>query len=251
MEEIRILIMDDHPIFRRGIRWILDSAADLKVIGEAENGQEAIEMADRLAPDVVLVDINLPGVNGLEIARVIKRRDPRMRIVVLSVSEDDEQLFNAIKVGAAAYAQKGLAPDELIRIIREVAEGRYLINDTVMEKPHVAARVLNQFRELASSGEEGATMFAPLTSREIEILDCIARGMSNKEIASQLSISGQTVKNHITSILSKLQVNDRTMAVIYAIQKGWIKMGADKAGEGEAKLPARRRGGTPTAGAAE
>jgi DNA-binding NarL/FixJ family response regulator len=241
MDEIRILIMDDHPIFRRGIRWILDSAADLNVIGEAENGQEAIDMADRLAPDVVLVDINLPGMNGLEIARVIKRRAPRIRIVVLSVSEDDEQLFNAIKVGAAAYTTKGIAPDELMRIIREVAHGAYLINDTVMQKPHVAARVLSQFRDLASSGEEGA-LFAPLTSREIEILDCIARGMSNKEIALQLSISGQTVKNHITSILSKLQVNDRTMAVIFAIQKGWIKMGADKLESLEPRA-ARRRGG--------
>lgn len=247
MEAIRILIMDDHPIFRRGIRWIIDSASDLHVIGEAENGQEAIDMADRLVPDVVLVDINLPGMNGLEIARVIKRRDPRVRIVVLSVSEDDEQLFNAIKVGAAAYAPKGIAPEELIRIIRAVAGGAYLINDTVMQKPHVAARVLNQFRELASSGEEGSHLFAPLTSREIEILDCIARGMSNKEIASQLSISGQTVKNHITSILSKLQVNDRTMAVIFAIQKGWIKMGSDKAPEGDTK-PLRRRGGASAPG---
>jgi len=244
MDAIRVLIMDDHPIFRRGIRWILDAAQDINVIGEAENGQEAIEMADRMAPDVVLVDINLPGMNGLEIARVIKRRDPRVRIIVLSVSEDDEQLFNAIKVGAAAYAAKGIAPEELMRIIRAVADGAYLINDTVMGKPHVAARVLNQFRELASSGEEGSHLFAPLTSREIEILDCIARGMSNKEIASQLSISGQTVKNHITSILSKLQVNDRTMAVIFAIQKGWIKMGADKGPESEGRLPVRRRGGS-------
>lgn len=244
MEAIRVLIMDDHPIFRRGIRWILDAAADIEVIGEAENGQEAIDMADRLAPDVVLVDINLPGMNGLEIARVIKRRDPRVRIVVLSVSEDDEQLFNAIKVGAAAYAPKGIAPEELMRIIRDVASGAYLINDTVMSKPHVAARVLNQFRELASSNEEGAQLFAPLTSREIEILDCIARGMSNKEIASQLSISGQTVKNHITSILSKLQVNDRTMAVIFAIQKGWIKMGAEKGPDDGTKPQPRKRGGT-------
>jgi DNA-binding NarL/FixJ family response regulator len=248
MEAIRVLIMDDHPIFRRGIRWILDAAPDIDVIGEAENGQEAIDMADRMAPDVVLVDINLPGMNGLEIARVIKRRDPRVRIIVLSVSEDDEQLFNAIKVGAAAYAPKGIAPEELMRIIREVASGAYLINDTVMGKPHVAARVLNQFRELASSNEEGAQLFAPLTSREIEILDCIARGMSNKEIASQLSISGQTVKNHITSILSKLQVNDRTMAVIFAIQKGWIKMGAEKTPESDTKPPTRKRGGTTPAG---
>ncbi len=229
MPPIKVLIIDDHPLFRRGIRWTLDAAEDVDVIGEAENGTEAIAIAEKSFPDVALVDINLPGLNGLEVARVIKRRSPRIRLIVLSVYEDDEQLFNAIKVGASAYATKSLKPDDLLNVIREVNNGTYLINETVMSKPHIASRVLSQFRELTSNTEElgGGQLFAPLTSREIEILDCIARGMSNKEIANQLSISGQTVKNHITSILSKLQVNDRTMAVIFAIQKGWIKMGGE------------------------
>jgi DNA-binding NarL/FixJ family response regulator len=223
---IRILVIDDHPLFRQGIRWSLEDAGDMEVIGEAENGQEAIKLTERLNPDVVLVDINLPGLNGLEVARVIKRRDPRVGIIVLSVYEDDDQLFQAIKVGAAAYSSKDVNPEELLFFIREVARGRYLINDAVLAKPNVATRVLHQFRELAATeDEQTSALFAPLTSREIEILDCIARGLSNKEIANELSISGQTVKNHITSILSKLQVNDRTMAVIYAIKKGWIKMG--------------------------
>ncbi len=223
---IKILIIDDHPLFRQGIRWTLESADDIEVIGEAENGQEALKLTERLNPDVVLVDINLPGLNGLEVARVIKRRDPRIGIIVLSVYEDDEQLFQAIKVGAAAYSSKDVHPDELLLFIREVAQGRYMINDAVLAKPNVASRVLHQFRELAATEDEHTSaLFAPLTSREIEILDCIARGLSNKEIANELSISGQTVKNHITSILSKLQVNDRTMAVIYAIKMGWIKMG--------------------------
>ncbi|MBC8163124.1 MAG: response regulator transcription factor [Roseiflexaceae bacterium] len=223
---INVLIIDDHPLFRQGIRWSLEEAGDMRVVGEAENGQEAIKLAERTTPDVVLVDINLPGLNGLEVARVIKRRDPRMGLIVLSVYEDDDQLFQAIKVGAAAYSSKDVHPEALMHMIREVARGRYMINDSVLAKPHVATRVLHQFRELAASDDEQtSSLFAPLTSREIEILDCIARGLSNKEIANELSISGQTVKNHITSILSKLQVNDRTMAVIYAIQKGWIKMG--------------------------
>lgn len=223
---IKVLIIDDHPLFRQGIRWTLEDEADISVIGEAENGQEAIKMTELLNPDVVLVDINLPGLNGLEVARVIKRREPRIGIVVLSVYEDDDQLFQAIKVGASAYSSKDVSPTELLRFIREVAAGRYLINESVMAKPNVATRVLHQFRELAASeDEQTSALFAPLTSREIEILDCIARGLSNKEIASELSISGQTVKNHITSILAKLQVNDRTMAVIYAIKRGWIKMG--------------------------
>lgn len=230
-DTISVLIIDDHPLFRQGIRWSLEEAGDMRVVGEAENGQEAIKLTERLTPDVVLVDINLPGLNGLEVARVLKRREPRMGLVVLSVYEDDDQLFQAIKVGAAAYSSKDVHPDQLIRIIRDVARGRYLINDSVLAKPHVASRVLHQFRELAATeDEQTSALFAPLTSREIEILDCIARGLSNKEIANELSISGQTVKNHITSILSKLQVNDRTMAVIYAIQKGWIKMGYDASG---------------------
>ncbi|MCU0493730.1 MAG: response regulator transcription factor [Chloroflexaceae bacterium] len=230
--KVKILIVDDHPLFRQGIRWNLEDAKDLEVVAEAENGQEAIKLTEKVSPDVVLVDINLPGLNGLEVARVIKRRDPRIGIIVLSVYEDDEQLFQAIKVGAAAYSSKDVHPDDLLHYIREVAKGRYLINDSVLAKPNVATRVLHQFRELAATeDEQTSALFAPLTSREIEILDCIARGLSNKEIANELSISGQTVKNHITSILSKLQVNDRTMAVIYAIKKGWIKMGY--AGQGE------------------
>ncbi len=233
---IRVLIIDDYPLFRQGIRWSLEEVADMEVVGEAENGQEAIKLAERLMPDVVLVDINLPGLNGLEVARVIKRRDPRIGMIVLSVYEDDDQLFQAIKVGAAAYSSKDVHPKDLLVMIREVARGRYLINESVLAKPHVATRVLHQFRELASTEDEQTTaLFAPLTSREIEILDCIARGLSNKEIANELSISGQTVKNHITSILAKLQVNDRTMAVIYAIQRGWIKMGYD--GGGPPPLP--------------
>jgi DNA-binding NarL/FixJ family response regulator len=242
--KIRVLIIDDHPLFRQGIRWSLEMAGDMEVVGEAENGQEAMRLAERLLPDVVLMDVNLPGLNGLEVARVIKRRDPRIGLIVLSVYEDDDQLFQAIKVGAAAYSSKDVDPKDLVAMIRTVAEGHYLINDSVLAKPHVATRVLHQFRELASTEDERTSaLFAPLTSREIEILDCIARGLSNKEIANELSISGQTVKNHITSILSKLQVNDRTMAVIYAIQRGWIKMGHENG-------QAQSVGGGPLASAA-
>jgi DNA-binding NarL/FixJ family response regulator len=222
----RVLIVDDHPLFRQGVRWNLESADDIDVVGEAENGQEAIKLSDKFVPDVVLVDINLPGLNGLEVARVIKRHHPAISIVVLSVYEDDDQLFQAIKVGAAAYSSKEVHPGDLIEIIRQVAAGTYLINERVMAKPHVATRILSQFREQAASEDEQMNeLFAPLTSREIEILDCIARGLSNKEIAGDLNISSQTVKNHITSILKKLQVDDRTRAVMFAIKQGWIRMG--------------------------
>ncbi len=224
--QIKVLIVDDHPLFRQGVRWSLETAEDIHIVGEAENGQEAIKLSDRFHPDVVLVDINLPGLNGLEVARVIKRHHPRIAIVVVSVYEDDEQLFQAIKVGAAAYSSKDVHPRELLETIRQVATGSYLINERVMAKPHVATRILSQFREQAATEDDHINaLFAPLTSREIEILDCIARGLSNKEIATDLNISSQTVKNHITSILKKLQVDDRTRAVMYAIKQGWIRMG--------------------------
>jgi DNA-binding NarL/FixJ family response regulator len=206
------------------VRFTIEAEKDFEVVGEASDGQQAIQMAENLMPEIVLIDINLPGMNGLEVARVIKRRQPQLAIIVLTVYEDDEQLFNAIKVGAAAYSPKDITPQELIAILRSVARGHYLINDNVLSKPLVASRVLNQFRELATVEQDVEPLFAPLTSREIEILDCIARGNSNKEIARVLNISDQTVKNHITSILRKLAVNDRTQAVIYALRHGWIKM---------------------------
>jgi DNA-binding NarL/FixJ family response regulator len=227
VDPIQILIVDDHPLFRRGIRWSLEAERDMRVIGEAGDGHEAIQQADVLVPDVMLVDINLPGMSGLELARVLKRRHPRAPIVVLTMHEDDEQLFTAIRVGAAAYCTKDVDSADLIDIIRRVARGEYLINETVLSHPFVASRVLDQFRELAEIDSGNSAVFSPLTPREVEILDCVAHGHSNKEIARLLSISDQTVKNHITSILRKLAVNDRTQAVIYALRHGWIKLRDD------------------------
>jgi DNA-binding NarL/FixJ family response regulator len=229
MQRVQILIVDDHPLFRRGIRWSLESESDLVVSGEAADGHEALTIADRVGPDVVLLDINLPGMNGIEVARLLKRRHPRLGIVILTMHEDDEQLFNAIRVGAAAYCTKDVDPSQIVAIIRRVARGEYLINENVLSHPFVASRVLDQFRELARIDQESDSVFSPLTPREVEILDCVARGNSNKEIASFLGISDQTVKNHITSILRKLQVNDRTQAVIYALRHGWIKLEGEDA----------------------
>lgn len=227
MNRVRILIVDDHPLFRQGVRWTLDPQPDLEVVGEVADGQAAIQRADILMPDLVLCDINLPGMNGLEVTRILKRRHPQMAIIILTLHEDDEQLFQAIRVGASAYAIKDIAAQDLISLIRRVGRGEYLINENVLSRPFVASKVLDQFRDLASLDEASDTVFSPLTPREVEILDCVARGNSNKEIARLLSISDQTVKNHITSILRKLAVNDRTQAVIYALRHGWIKLGDD------------------------
>jgi DNA-binding NarL/FixJ family response regulator len=224
MNRIQVLIVDDHPLFRRGVRWGLEAEPDILVVGEATDGQMAVQQADLLVPDVILIDINMPQMNGLEVTRIIRRRHPQTGVIVLTMHEDDEQLFHAIRVGAAAYCTKDAQQDEIIKLIRRVARGEYLINENVLQRPFVASRVLDQFRELSQmeTGAEG--VFSPLTPREVEILDCVAQGNSNKEIARILSISDQTVKNHITSILRKLAVNDRTQAVIYALRHGWIRL---------------------------
>ena len=227
MNKVRILLVDDHPLFRQGVTWTLGNQPDLDIVGEVADGQAAIQQADVLLPDLVLCDINLPGMNGLEVTRILKRRHPQMAVIILTLHEDDEQLFHAIRVGASAYAIKDIAAQDLISLIRRVGRGEYLINENVLSRPFVASKVLDQFRELATLDEASDTVFSPLTPREVEILDCVARGNSNKEIARLLSISDQTVKNHITSILRKLAVNDRTQAVIYALRHGWIKLGDD------------------------
>jgi DNA-binding NarL/FixJ family response regulator len=224
VNRIQVLIVDDHPLFRRGVRWSLENEPDILVVGEAADGQSALQQADLLVPDVVLVDINMPQLSGLEVARVLKRRHPQCGVVILTMHEDDEQLFHAIRVGAAAYCTKDAEAEEIVKLIRRVARGEYLINENVLNRPFVASRVLDQFRELAQMDQGGDGVFSPLTPREVEILDSVAQGNSNKEIARLLGISDQTVKNHITSILRKLAVNDRTQAVIYALRHGWIKL---------------------------
>lgn len=231
MNRIQVLIVDDHPLFRRGVRWSLESESDILVVGEAGDGQSAVQQADQLVPDVVLIDINMPVMSGLEVTRILKRRHPQTGVIVLTMHEDDEQLFHAIRVGAAAYITKDVEASEVIKLIRRVARGEYLINENVLSRPFVATRVLDQFRELSQMEQATDGVFSPLTPREVEILDCVAQGNSNKEIARILSISDQTVKNHITSILRKLAVNDRTQAVIYALRHGWIKLDEEEESE--------------------
>ena len=228
-DTISILIVDDHPLFRRGIHWSLEAEPDLSIVGEAENGAQAIQLAGQFVPDIMLIDINMPEMSGLEVTRIVKRHHPQMGVIILTMHEDDEQLFHAIRVGAAAYSTKDVEAEELGKLIRRVARGEYLINENVLNRPFVASRVLDQFRELPDSQGGADTVFSPLTPREVEILDCVAQGNSNKEIAQILKISDQTVKNHITSILRKLAVNDRTQAVIYALRHGWIRLDDDPA----------------------
>jgi DNA-binding NarL/FixJ family response regulator len=226
-EKTRILIVDDHALFRVGIRNILEKEDDFDVVGEADDSRSAFDRAVETSPDIVLMDLSLPAPGGIETTQRIKRELPSAGIIVLAVNEDEDALFDAIKAGAAAFILKDVGPDDLVTIIRRVSIGEYLINDKVFAKPAVASRVLKEFRELAVYGQEAAPIFAPLSPREVEILDNIAQGMTNKQVAYALSISEQTVKNHMSSILRKLSVNDRTQAVVYAMRQGWIRMPED------------------------
>ena len=224
---IRILIVDDHALYRVGVRNILGQEEDFEVVGEAEDGRTAFDLAVELSPDIVLMDLSLPAPGGNDATQKIKRELPATGVIVLSTSEDEEDLFASIRSGAAAFILKDVARDDLVEIIRRVAAGEFLINDKVFSKPAVASRVLKEFRELAVYGQEAQPIFAPLSPREVEILDNIAQGMTNKQVAYALSISEQTVKNHMSSILRKLAVNDRTQAVVYAMRQGWIRMPED------------------------
>ena len=226
-EPTKILIVYDHAFFRIGIRDILAREVDFIIVGEADNARDAFDMAVELTPDIVLMDLTLPLSNGIETTQRLKRELAATGIIILADEEDEDALFDAIKAGAAAFILKDVGPDDLVTIIRRVRSGEYLINDKVFSKPTVAGRVLKEFRELAVYGQEAQPIFAPLSPREVEILDNIAQGMTNKQVAFTLSISEQTVKNHMSSILRKLSVNDRTQAVVYAMRQGWIKMPDD------------------------
>ena len=224
---MRILIVDDHALYRVGIRNILEREPDLEIVAEADDARTALDASFATNPDVILMDLSLPAPGGIETTQRVKRELPAAAIIVLSTEEDEDALFDAIKAGAAAFILKDIAPEDLVMVIRRVVAGEYLINDKVFSKPAVASRVLKEFRELAVYGQEAAPIFAPLSPREVEILDNIAQGMTNKQVAYALSISEQTVKNHMSSILRKLSVNDRTQAVVYAMRQGWIRMPED------------------------
>jgi DNA-binding NarL/FixJ family response regulator len=225
MNKITVMLVDDHPVFRQGLRRVLESEDDLDVVAEVSNGIEALQQAKQLIPDVLLLDINLPGMNGLQVARSLKDLLYDIDIIMLTAYHDDEQVFHAIRAGASAYFPKDVSPRRLIEAIRLVHQGSYVVEDRVLEKPEVGTWLLDQFKQAGSDVLDlDGSLLVSLSPREMEILQFIARGKSNKEIAHELGISRQTVKNHMTSILRKLAVNDRTQAAIYALRRGWIRL---------------------------
>lgn len=213
---LRILLVDDHVLFRKGLRGLLLDHDNLEVIGEAGDGLEALEKARELMPDLILMDIAMPGVDGVEATRRIKEEMPHVKIVMLTVSDSDEDLFEAIKSGAQGYLLKNLEPDDLFEMLDGVSRGEAPVSGKM------AAKILKEFSRQAQRESLAAVTRNGLTAREVEVLKMVAKGATNREIASSLFITENTVKNHLGNILSKLHLQNRIQAAVYAARKGLI-----------------------------
>lgn len=224
MKDISLLIVDDHPFFRQGVAEALSLEEGFRVVGQAADGKHALELIRDLEPDVAVLDINLPEMNGQQITHQVTQERLRTRILLLTGYDDIEQAIHAAHAGAAAYCAKDIQPRNLIGAIREVANGNYVIGDKVFTRRELDDWLASQLEGARRSYSEPGSPFHPLSDREMEVLSCVVRGMSNKEIAGLLGISHQTVKNHVTSILRKFGVEDRTQAVVYALKRGWVKL---------------------------
>ena len=211
-EAIQILIADDHTLFRDGLRALLGSLPDTTVIGEAANGSEAIVQAEKLQPDVILMDIQMPGVNGIEATRQIVQTSPHIGVIVVTMFEDDDSVLAAMRAGARGYVLKGADQEEMLRAVRAVARGEALFG------PLIAARLQSFFADSKRQATAGA--FPELTERERQVLELIAQGFSNADIGRELTISIKTARNHVSNIFSKLQVVDRAQAIIRAREAG-------------------------------
>ncbi len=223
-DKIRVMIVDDHPLFREGLRRVLEEEEDLVVEAEVADGEQAIVLARDIRPDVVLLDINLPSMDCLQVTREITTIMPETAVINLTAYHDEEQIIRAISAGASAYYPKEVMPDKLLFAVRQVSTGRHVIDDRVLSRSEVNSWLIEHSARFAPLGVADDARLVPLSAREMEILQHVARGSSNKEIAHELHISQQTVKNHISSILRKLNVKDRTEAAIYAIRHGWIRL---------------------------
>jgi DNA-binding NarL/FixJ family response regulator len=213
MDIVNILIVDDHTLFRTGVRKMLEAEGDMRVVGEAATGQEAVEQARKLMPDIILMDIRMPDLDGVKAARILHREMPHVGIIFVTMFEDDEFVFQGLQAGGRGYILKDAGPDTMLRAIRAVAHGESLLGPTIAQK------VMRQFSTLPG---KQTPLVDDLTPRELEVLTLIAEGMGNKEIAKELVISEKTVKNHINNIFSKLHVSDRSQAMLYAIRKGLV-----------------------------
>ena len=217
LNTIRVLICDDHALFRRGLVMVLESEDDIEIAGEAEDGEDAVRKAEELAPDVVLMDVRMPKMSGIEATRAIAETVPTTRILMLTVSDEEEDLYEAVKAGATGYLLKEISIEEVANAIRAVVTGQSLIS------PSMASKLLSEFNNLAKQAQQ-RVLVPKLTDRELQVLKLVAQGMSNREVAEELFISENTVKNHVRNILEKLQLHSRMEAVVYAVREKLLEI---------------------------
>ena len=213
-DAVRVLIVDDHALFRRGLQMVLENEADIDVVGEAGDGHEAIVQAEKTTPDVVLMDVRMPKRSGIEATRAIKDVLPSVKILMLTISDEEADLYEAIKAGASGYLLKEISIDEVANAVRSVQAGQSLIS------PSMASKLLTEFAAMVKRRDERNQVPGPrLTERELEVLKLVAKGMNNRDIGAELFISENTVKNHVRNILEKLHLHSRMEAVVYAVRE--------------------------------
>ena len=213
---MRILFVDDHILFRKGVAALLSNHPNLEVVGEADNGLQGIDMARELLPDLILMDINMPVCDGLEATQCIKREMPYVKIVILTVADDDHNLFEAIKSGAQGYLLKNLEPEQLFEMLESISQGEAPLSGVI------AAKILKEFNQPTYTNNPEKAALGGLTARETSVLQLVAEGLTNKEIAAELVISENTVKIHLKNILEKLHLQNRIQAAVYAVKQGLL-----------------------------
>lgn len=217
MDVIRILVADDHTLFRKGLRSLLENLTGMEVVGEAATSLEVVELAQKIVPDVVLMDIRMPGIGGIEATKLILRENPHIGVILVTMYADNESVLSGMRAGACGYVLKGADPQDLRHAIEAASRGEVLLS------PAIAAKLLHRFERAGEPSQEGI-LYEELTLRELGVLRLVAEGLSNKEIAAKLILSEKTVKNHISNIFAKLRVNDRTQAVLHALRRGLVRL---------------------------
>ncbi len=224
MDKIRIIVVDDHPIFRQGVVDTLSIEDDLEIIGEATTGETALAMISEAIPDIAILDINLPDMNGQQIAKQIIDSKLPIKIILLTAYDQAEQVIHAANIGANAYCSKDIFPEKLIEIVHTIMDDKFFFNNEILTQEQLDLWISQAMDSAAGQGVSEHLTFQPLSKREMQVLQCVTSGKSNKEIAQDLNISHQTVKNHVTAILRKLDVDDRTQAAVFAIRQGWVNL---------------------------